>query len=165
MSKAARIVLITVGLALGIVVGGGILTYRACATLVDSGDRGGVKLAADLPPYAQRIVADRKLLLDGEKLVAFYDETISLDGSELFMLTDRRLVHIAGGRTQSIPLDQIEAIDKKESGIEGETLLVRTRNAEYMQVTIALMNGADIFHDVLRAEWQRHAAKPAAPSR
>src|SRR5262245_2099491 len=122
--RTSSIVGISVGAGLLLVAGMGIFVYRACSSLVEQREEGGVKLAADLSPSARAVIERQHLVKDGEKTVAYYDATLSLDGTDVFLLTDRRVVHALNGRVQAIDLERVTSVDHSEGGVMGETILV-----------------------------------------
>jgi hypothetical protein len=156
MKSSALVIVIAVGLGLAVFAGMSVFMYRSCASLADSGDASGVKLGEDIPPYARALFVEHKLLSPGEKPVAFYDVTISLDGTDFFLLTNRRVLHDTAGRVQAIALDRVDSIDHREGGIEGDIIVVRSKDSDYLKVVIAPFNDGESFLEALNAEWKQH---------
>ena len=62
---------------------------------------GGVKLSNEMENYATEYIEDNEILEDGEKIVAYYDVTVSMDGSEAAILTNRRVIYHKNGKNDS----------------------------------------------------------------
>ena len=71
---------------------------------------GGVKFANDMDGYALEYLETHDLLNRTESLVAYYDATISLNGTEAAILTTERIGYHNHGRTQWIGLTEISDV-------------------------------------------------------
>jgi len=54
-----------------------------------TGPEGGVKLNNEMEKNALQYLADHQILIPSEDLIAYYDATLSLDGTEAAILTTR----------------------------------------------------------------------------
>src|SRR5262249_13366780 len=73
-------------------------------------------------------------LLPAEKLMVYYDETVSGDGSELALVTMDRVVYYKEGRTTAFPLADIAAVRQKKDPPIGDVIEVETRGGELMKI-------------------------------
>src|SRR3954466_16300161 len=70
----------------------------------------GVKMANEMDAYALEYLDKHKILNRGEKLLAYYDATISMNGTEAAILTDERVIAHKNGRDVSIPLRPVPEV-------------------------------------------------------
>jgi hypothetical protein len=122
----------------------------------------GVRGANEVPPSALERVEKRKLLAPGEKIVAYYDATVSGDGSEIAMVTTDRLVYFNTGRTTSLSLANIADVRHHSEPLIGDVIEVQSDSGEAMKVEIAPLNGGDFFLSSLETAWKKK--RPAATS-
>ena len=136
----------------------------------------GVLLASDVSSSSRNYIQQSGVVdLNRERLVAYYDATISLDDSESYILTDKNLVIYCDGtgpwvetldclgtdphNTTVIPLNTITDVYKSDvyyddtscGAIMGTCFYVETYYATYFFVIAPWMN-ADLFIDALLAE-------------
>jgi hypothetical protein len=82
----------------GIFIGCGVPTVLVIAVLcggliwLGTGPEGGVKLSNEMESYAVEYLERHGVLNAKESLIAYYDATISLDGTEAAILTDERVI-------------------------------------------------------------------------
>jgi hypothetical protein len=124
----------------------GLLTCLACGT--DLSRESGVLLPNQMDDITNGQLAEAGLLEAGEELRAWYDNTVSLDGTELYVVTDRRLVSHIGGNTTALPLAEIESVERVDD-VLGEAILVTASGGRLMKVPIPPLNGIDTFERVL----------------
>ena len=88
-------------------------------------DEGGVTASNNMEKYAIEYIEANQLLEEGEKIIAYYDYTISLDGTESVILTDNRLLyHNAETFDSSMLLENISTIDYREESLIGHIIEV-----------------------------------------
>src|SRR4051794_8674662 len=85
-----------IGCGLFVLLGAG-ATIAFVAWAVSTPD-GGVKRENEMQPYALEYLAKHKILNDTEKLVAYYDATLSMSGTEAAILTTERVIYHNEGR-------------------------------------------------------------------
>ena len=71
-----------------IILSGIILTITACRLEKN----GGVRLAHNMEKYAINYIEKNNLLKEDEKLIAYYDYTLTLNGKTAAILTNKRYV-------------------------------------------------------------------------
>lgn len=130
-----------------------VILIAVCAGLVMSTPESGVKLPYEMDQYATDFLAEHKLLEEGEELVAYYDETLSMDGTESVILTSRRIIRHSQGNTVSIPYTEIEKIQDQHNGPLGVEFTVRSKSGTSIHVEIAPLNGGDMFRSELDNRW------------
>ncbi len=131
---------------------------RSCAR---SSEGGGVKAANEMPAYALKSIADHKLIEPGERLVLYYDTTVSADASESVILTTERLVYFKDSRTTAIPLRSIRDIRTHHDTFEGEVVEAQADSGELIKFAIAPLNGGASFISALDDGWKRKRAADA----
>jgi len=154
MSREVKIVLLAIGgaILLGVV---GLFAWLL------SGPEGGVKMANEMDQYALDYLERHRLLESNEKVVCYYDVTLSMDGSEAAILTNARLLYHKGGRTTAIPLAELADVQHHYESLIGDVIVARSAAGEMMKIEIAPFNGGETFLRALNDAW-RQAGGPAA---
>ena len=114
-----------------------------------TGPEGGTRLANQMEEYATAYLETHDILQPGEELVAYYDATIGLDGTEAIILTRQRLIYHNGGENSAVELHRIREVKERDDGLSGTAFEVYTTDGNYMEVVIAPLNGADTFSNAL----------------
>ena len=116
-------------------------------------DESGVKLYNEMPSYALEYIDKNKILDPKEKVLAYYDVTLSLDSGEATILTNKRVIYHKNNKNQSIKYTDIDDIEHRDEGfIIGDIILVKSVKGEIMKIEIAPLNDGKVFLDVLRAQ-------------
>ena len=114
------------------------------------GKEGTVRVGSNMEAYALEYLNDYEILYSDEKILAYYDYTISLDGTTAAILTEDRLIyHNQETVTTYFYLDEITKIDHYEKSLEGLFIEV-WRGDELMIIEIAFWQGGDIFLTLLK---------------
>jgi len=122
-----------------------LLTLTSC-----SFDVGGVRVGNNMEAYALEYLENNNLLYSDEKILAYYDYTISLDGTEAAILTDSRLIyHNKETSNTYFLLNDITEINYYEEGVEG-LIIEAWKGDELMIIEIAMWNDGDIFLNLLK---------------
>lgn len=116
----------------------------------------GVCLPNQMDQTSWGYLEKHKLLGADEKLLAYYDDTLSLDGTDLAVITTKRVLTFNNGNTTAIPLAEVESISKVDVPM-AFGLQVVGRDGSRMQIEIAMANGGETFESVLRDAVQRAA--------
>jgi hypothetical protein len=124
-----------------------------------SGPEGGVKLSNEIDPYATKYLKDHKMLKDKEKVIAYYDATVSMDGTEAIILTDSRILSHRDGKTTAIKLRDIDDIQHTKEGLLGDIYVITAKDGQCIKVEIAPLNSADAFTKVLMNSWNKAKKK------
>lgn len=120
-----------------------------------SGPEGGVKLGNDMDQYALDYIAEHDLLRPGEEVLAYYDVTLGMDGTEAAILTPDRVIYHKNGNTTSIPIQEIEEIHRRYETLVGDVIEIRSSSGSAMKIEIAPFNQGETFKNVLMSTWQR----------
>ncbi|MGH9803722.1 MAG: hypothetical protein ACRD4D_01020 [Candidatus Acidiferrales bacterium] len=121
---------------------------------------GGVKLANEMDEYAHRHLEEHKILNSTEKLIAYYDVTVSMTGDESAILTNERVLYHKQGRTTALSLAEVTDVQHHYETLIGDVIVVQGATGESMKIEIAPMNGGETFLNALQKAW-----KLAAPGR
>jgi hypothetical protein len=124
-----------------------------------TGPEGGVKLANEMDAYALDYLADHHILETDERIIAYYDATLSMDGSEAIILTDQRLMHHRNSRTSAVLLTDIEDVYHHREAFIGDIFEVSCRTGLPMKLEIAPLNGGETFHRALMDAWQKQRSE------
>jgi hypothetical protein len=109
--------------------------------------------------YATSYLAEHKLLEEGETLLAYYDATLSMDGTEAAILTSSRIIYHKDGQTQAIRYDEIEDVREIHNGALGLEFSVHAKDGRAIRIDIPPLNGGEIFKGELMSRWEKAKAK------
>jgi hypothetical protein len=125
-----------------------------CASLMTmtGGNEGNVRYANNMERYASRYIEEHRILDPGERLVAYYDNTLDLDATDAAILTDRRLLYHFGGQTTAIDLADIADVRTSDDPLLGDIIDVTGADGTIMHIEIAPLNGGDGFLHALDAQ-------------
>lgn len=119
----------------------------------------GVKLANEVDSYAIDYLKKHGMLGEGEEVLAYYDATLSMNGTEAAILTDLRVMYHREGRTTSISLDEIEGIEHRKEGLVGDIIEIRGPGGKMMKIEIAPLNQGESFLVALQAAREARRAR------
>ncbi len=128
---------------------GGPMAYLTVLELT-SDRTDGVRVGNEIEPYVYEYIQQHALLEADEKLIAYYDETIELDGSEASLLTTRRVLSHKKGRTTPMLLKDIVDVQHRNEGLAGDIIEVVARDGERMRLEFAPLNDGPVFLSALR---------------
>lgn len=122
-----------------------------CAGLIwlGTGPEGGVKLSNEMESYATEYVEEHGILNAKESLIAYYDATISLDGTEAAILTDERVIYHLNGRSTWIPLADITDVRHRTDPLMGDIIEIDSSSGVPMKIEIAHFNQGETFLNAL----------------
>jgi len=116
----------------------------------DLSKEGGVRVGNNMEAYALKYLENNDILETDEKILAYYDYTISLDGTTAAIITDTNLIyHNQGTITTYYSLADITKIHHYEKSLEGLFIEV-WKEDELMMIEIAHWQNADIFLNLLK---------------
>ena len=124
-----------------------------------SGPEGGVRLPNDMEEYALQYLDEHKILEDSEELLAYYDVTMSSDGSEAAILTTKRVIYHKNGRNDSIDIADIENIRHRQEALTGDIIEIAAASGKTIKIEIAPFNQGETFKNVLMDAWERAKKK------
>ena len=114
---------------------------------------GGVRTSNNMEKYAIEYIKENNLLEAGETVSAYYDYTISLDGSEAAILTNTRLIyHNEDTQTTYMNIDDIVDVQSRTESFIGDIIEVSSRDGDMMMIEIAPLNQGATFLKVLKAK-------------
>lgn len=144
-------ILIGCGALLGIFV----ILVVAGAIWLFSGPEGGVRLPNDMEEYALQYLDEHKILEDSEELLAYYDVSMSCDGSEAAILTTKRVIYHKSGKSDSINIANVEDIRHRQEALIGDIFEITAASGRTMKIEIAPLNQSETFKNVLMDAWKR----------
>lgn len=116
-------------------------------------NEGGVRTSNNMEKYALEYIKENQLLDDGEKISAYYDYTISLDGTESVFLTNSRLIyHNKETVTTSVKVNDIVDIQHRKESLIGDIIEVTTKAGDIIMIEIAPLNQGETFLNILKAK-------------
>jgi len=124
---------------------------------------GGVKLANEMDDYALQHLEEHKVLNATEKLIAYYDVTISMTGDESAIVTNERVLYHKQGRTTALSLADVTDVQHRYESLIGDVIVVQGASGESMKIEIAPLNGGETFLNALRKAWGQAAPGRQAP--
>ncbi|MEP2774814.1 MAG: PH domain-containing protein [Luteolibacter sp.] len=126
-----------------------------------SGPESGVKLKNEMDPYALTYLTENNILTPDEELIAYYDATMGMDGTEAAILTNQRVIYHHNGTNDSIALSDIADIQHRKESIIGDIIEIYSISGTSMKIEIAALNQGETFHAALMRAWEY--AKGTAP--
>ncbi len=160
-SNTLKWILIIGGASLFLCCGGpiGLIAY------LGSGPQAGVQLGNMLDSHALGNIEKNRLLKEGERVVAYYDATFRGKGTDVALVTNRRLVYFKEGRTTEMELASISDVSHRNEGINegiiGDVIEVTGSDGDRMRIEVAPLNGGESFVAALNDA--REAARPSEP--
>lgn len=126
-----------------------VLLIGGCVAYVIIAPEGGVRLGNNMEDYALKHLAKNNVLGQGENLLAYYDVTMRMDGSEAAILTDQRVVYFKGGRITAIPLADVTDVKHRQETLTGDVIEVYGTSGQAMVIEIAPLNDGETFWNQL----------------
>lgn len=116
-------------------------------------NEGGVRTTNNMEKYSLEYIKENHPLVTGEKILAYYDYTISLDGTESVLITDSRLIyHNQETLTTSFNITDIVEVQHRKESLIGDIIEVSHKSGEMMMIEIAPLNQGETFLKVLRSK-------------
>ena len=116
---------------------------------------GGVKMANEMDAYALEYIDKHNLLNETEKLIAYYDVTISLNGSEAAILTTERVIYHKNKKNFSVSLEDIVDIEHRYEKFVGDIIDIKSKSGIPFKIEIAPFNQGEYFVKALMDAWER----------
>jgi len=127
-----------------------VLPLTACDGCISALSReGGVLVSNQIDNESHQQIQKNALLNEGEEALVYYDVTISLDGSESYLITNTHIKHYRDGRTSKMALKDIQTIVHQDLSLEGDRITISDGNKKLI-FTVAPFNGGDVFLQELR---------------
>lgn len=113
----------------------------------------GVVMGTQVPKEAIDNLMKNKLLIPGEELLAYYDATMSIDGSEVSFVTTERVVYWKDKRATSMRLAEVSAVEHRAESLIGDIIEVKSDSGQRMKIEVAPLNDGPAFLNVLKDAW------------
>ena len=136
-----------------------ILFARFCGQVMDNG---GVKTGNALTAKQRQGLAG--VVAPGEKVLAYYDSSLTGDQQELAILTSQRVVYIKEGHTSQMPVANIVRCQIRDEGIVGDVIEVEGTDGELITIEVAPVNGGPTFFAAIEAARRGARVPSPAPS-
>jgi hypothetical protein len=118
---------------------------------VEDLDRQGVQIYNNIGETTLSQINKAGILDEGELPCAYYDTSLTLNGEDVYLVTDKRVVHYVKGRSSAMNLSEVKSVEKQSDNIvvsDGKTKL-------YLNILVDL----DLFMSVL----EDNISKSASP--
>lgn len=135
------------------------LIFILCIWLFSS-PKSGVKLANDMDQYANEYISKYNILMPSEKLIAYYDATMAMNGTEAAILTSQRVIYHKDYSNFSITLSDIADIKHRSHSL-GDTIEIFSKSGEAMKIEVARSNGGDTLKTALFSAWNKAKSVPS----
>ena len=114
---------------------------------------GGVRAANNMEKYALDYIKENQLVEEDEKILAYYDYTVTLDGTEAAILTSSRLIyHNSETNTSYVNLEDITDIKHRKESLIGDIIEVTAADGEVWVIEIAPYNQGETFLKILKSK-------------
>lgn len=147
------------GRIIGVIFGGigllMVLSCLGCFAWLASTPAGGVKLAHDMDPYAVEYLEEHQILESDEELVGYYDKTLSMDGTNAYIVTDKRIIHHNSHGNFSTHIVDIQHVEAVEGDIGGTIFIFTTADGGISRAEIDPLNGSATFSRALRSAFEK----------
>jgi hypothetical protein len=114
------------------------------------GPEGGVRLSNNIEDYAIKYIEEKNLLDASERVVAYYDASTSLNGSEAAILTNSRILYHHQGRNHEIKLVDVKDISHESDGLGGDRIVIYSNSGDSMVIEIYIFNNGKLFLKALQ---------------
>lgn len=114
----------------------------------------GVAVGAQVP---DRIVKDLQrsgVLGRDEEILAYYDHTLTLDNSEVSIVTTERVVYAKRKKVTSIPLADVADVRMRTVPLNGDLLHIKSSAGKRLTIQIAPLNDGPLFAEILEEAWR-----------
>lgn len=114
-----------------------------------SGPESGVLFNNEMEKYALDYIEEHKILNNNEELIAYYDYTVSLDGTEAAILTNERIIYHKNESVESFNLVDIIDIKHRYEKIDGDIIEITNKEGKFLKIEIAPLNEGESFYNAL----------------
>ena len=96
-------------------------------------------------------------------LLAYFDYTVTLDGTEIAAVTRDRVLYEKDRRVTAFKLADVEEITTHEEALIGDVFEIKDTVGQRLKIEIAAFNGGALFASILEDAWKKK--KPGASIR
>jgi hypothetical protein len=157
--SAGKILAVTAAVIVGLM----FLSCLGCIGYFVMIPEGGVKLKHEMQPYAVEYLEEHQILRPDEKLVAYYDKTIQLEGTDAYIITDQRLVHHSQSGNYGVPLQDVTRVQITEGELGMTDFTFTLANEDIYRMQIDAFNGAAKFADAIRSALRKAGSNVTVP--
>jgi hypothetical protein len=137
------------------------LAAGAAMTLPE--DRAGVVTNERVPADVVESLRKRGALGSAEEVLAYYDCTLTLDGTEAAFVTAERVVYVKNEKVTVAALSDVTHVTLTDVPLVGDVLQVQSTSGKMLKIEIAPLNDGVLFANALEGAWQQK--KPGAAIR
>jgi hypothetical protein len=125
----------------------GVVSIGSCLGRND--DEGGARLANEISPAVLARLEKSAIVEPEEEVLAYYDVTIGVDGSEVAVLTKGRIVYAKNGHKTAILLHDVKRVHHREETLIGDIIEISATGGKSMKIQIAPLNNGATFLQAL----------------
>jgi len=114
----------------------------------------GVVIGIAIPEKAVAALRTAKVINPEERVLAYWDSTLSLDQSELGLVTNEAIIQRQDGRVDRVPYADVVSARFAEDAPLTQSLTVVAKDAHSMRIEIAVLNSGDAFCDAFEGAWK-----------
>jgi len=140
---------------------GGLGTCAVVGGLVAIGASAGDEASGVvMGPQTSKKILERlhakRLLAEDETLLAYYDASVSLDMSEVTIITRERVVYAKGDVVAAFALKDVARVTHHKEALIGDVFEITADDARSIRVEVAPLNGGESYFNVLEDAWRKH---------
>ena len=106
-------------------------------------------------PNTLDYIKEHKVLNGSEELLAYYDATVSCDGSEAAILTTERVIYHRNGENTFVLIKEIKDIRHREESLIGDIIEIASTSGKTIKIEISPLNQGATFKNVLNDTWEQ----------
>ncbi|AOT72515.1 PH domain-containing protein [Geosporobacter ferrireducens] len=111
----------------------------------------GVRMANEMEDYALEYIEKHDILNGTEEIIAYYDATFTLDGTEAAILTDERVIYHKNGQSTAIALKDVVDVKHRFDKTNGDIIEIVSNNGKIMKIEIDPSDSGESFYNALIA--------------
>lgn len=119
-----------------------------------SGNEGGVRTPIEMEEYATQFLEENNVLNETEQIRAYYDVTLSLDGTEAAIITDERAIYLRNGEQSAIAWKDVLKVNHRKETLIGDVFDIVADDGNLMHIEVAPLNGGQTFKMIVDSVWQ-----------
>jgi hypothetical protein len=122
----------------------------------------GVKLHNEIDQYALEYMENHNILKPAETPIAYYDNSLTMDGSEAAILTNMRVIYVKDERVSSVSIANITNVEHEYVDYMGDIIEIESADGYLMKIEIAPYNMGKTFYDALMDVWNKSKEQTGA---
>lgn len=121
--------------------------------IVTKGHEGGIHYTSTMEPYAKEYLKNHELIGESEKVIAYMDDSLYLDGTDAIILTEHKIMYHYDNDTYKTNLEDVKEISKYEEDFF-YYIEVLDKNNESLHVPFTFESEANVFYKALKKQLQ-----------